>query len=157
MRKSWILGAGGFALLFALGFGGMMSLAPILSASGEPSAPAVRPSHIRVIDGDTIEHTPTDTTYRLVNIDTPETGSRASCVAERDLGNEATQAVRALISEAQRIEMRPTGRIDRYGRTIAFVLIDGQDLGETLIAQSLARPWRGRRLPWCDPYGGLIN
>ena len=147
MRKSWFLGAGAFGILCALGFGGMILFAPVLNASGDTGG--VRPSQIRVIDG--------DTTYRLVNIDTPETGSRASCVAERDLGDAATDAVRELIAQAGRIELRPTGRLDRYGRTIAFVLIDGQDLGETLIAQELARPWRGRRLPWCDPYGGLLH
>ena len=141
------MGAGAFGILFALGFGGMILFAPVLNASGDTGG--VRPSQIRVIDG--------DTTYRLVNIDTPETGSRASCVAERDLGDAATDAVRELIAQAGRIELRPTGRLDRYGRTIAFVLIDGQDLGETLIAQELARPWRGRRLPWCDPYGGLLH
>lgn len=155
MRKSWLLGAGAFGFLFALGFGGMMLLAPVVNASGDTGA--VRPSQIRVIDGDTIEYTPTDTTYRLVNIDTPETGSRASCVAERDLGDAATEAVRELVAQAQRIDLRPTGRLDQYGRTIAYVLIDGQDLGEALIAQDLARPWRGRRLPWCDPYGGLLH
>jgi micrococcal nuclease len=36
------------------------------------------------------------------------------------------------------------------------VLIDGRDLGETLIAEGVARPWRGRREPWCDAGGNLI-
>jgi endonuclease YncB( thermonuclease family) len=111
---------------------------------------------MRVIDGDTLEDMRADITYRLVNIDTPETGSRARCAAERDLGNRATEAVRTLISAARQLELRPTGRIDRYGRTIAFVLIDGRDMGETLIADGLARPWRGRREPWCDASGNLI-
>lgn len=111
---------------------------------------------MRVIDGDTLEDMRADITYRLVNIDTPETGSRARCVAERELGDRATEAVRSLISAARQLELRPTGRIDRYGRTIAFVLIDGRDMGETLIADGLARPWRGRREPWCDASGNLI-
>jgi endonuclease YncB( thermonuclease family) len=93
---------------------------------------------------------------RLVNIDTPETGSRARCPAERTLGDRATNAARALIAQARRLELNPTGRIDRYGRTIAFVVIDGHDMGETLIAEGLARPWRGRREPWCDADGNLI-
>jgi endonuclease YncB( thermonuclease family) len=109
-----------------------------------------------VIDGDTLEDMGSDTTYRVVNIDTAETGPRARCSAERDLGNRATEAVRMLVSNARRIELRPTGRIDRYGRTIAFVLIDGDDMGETLIAEGLARPWRGRREAWCDASGNLI-
>jgi micrococcal nuclease len=113
-------------------------------------------ARMRVIDGDTLEDMREDVTYRVVNIDTPETGPRARCDAERNLGNRATEMVRALVSGAQQMEMRETGRIDRYGRTIAFVLIDGRDLGETLIAQGVARPWRGRREPWCDAGGNLI-
>ncbi len=135
-----------------------------LPARGEPSdvkstniAPD-RPAQaqFRIIDGDTLEDTRTDITYRIVNIDTPETGPRARCDAERALGDRATRQARALITRATRVELRPTGRIDRYGRTIAFVLIDGRDLGETLIAEGLARPWRGRREPWCDAGGNLL-
>ncbi len=111
---------------------------------------------MRVIDGDTLEDMREDITYRVVNIDTPETGSRARCTAERELGDRATAAVRTLISQTRRVEMRPTGRIDRYGRTIAFIVLDGDDMGETLIAAGLARPWRGRREPWCDTDGNLI-
>lgn len=121
---------------------------------GTPAA--IASSRIRVIDGDTIEDTRDDITYRLVNIDTPETGSRARCPAERTLGDRATNAARTLISQARRLELNPTGRLDRYGRTIAFVVIDGRDMGETLIAEGLARPWRGRREPWCDASGNLI-
>jgi endonuclease YncB( thermonuclease family) len=111
---------------------------------------------LRVIDGDTLEDMGDDITYRLVNIDTPETGPRARCDAERSLGDRATEAARSLIAHARQLEFRPTGRIDRYGRTIAFVLIDGRDMGETLIAEGFARPWRGRREPWCDSNGNLI-
>ncbi|MCX7357351.1 MAG: thermonuclease family protein [Alphaproteobacteria bacterium] len=111
---------------------------------------------VRVVDGDTIEDMNSDITYRLVNIDTAETGSRARCTAERDLGDRAKEAVRTLVAGARRIELNPTGRIDRYGRTIAFVVIDGRDMGETLMAEGLARPWRGRREPWCDASGNLI-
>jgi endonuclease YncB( thermonuclease family) len=113
-------------------------------------------SRTRVIDGDTLEDTRDKITYRLVNIDAPETGSRAHCPAERELGNRATQAARTLIAGAEQLEFRPTGRLDQYGRTIAFVLIDGRDLGQTLISRGLARPWRGRREPWCDTSGNLI-
>ena len=122
-----------------------------LRGRGSPLA-----ERLRVIDGDTVEDMRDETTYRLVNIDTPETGSRARCAAERDLGNRATEAARILVAQAQRLEFRPTGRIDRYGRTIAFVVLDGRDLGETLMAEGFARPWRGRREPWCDANGNLI-
>lgn len=148
------------ALIFVLALGiGLATMPSPPTARGEPTAKSEsarsETPRYRVIDGDTLEDLGADITYRIVNIDTPETGSRARCQAERDLGNRATQQARALVS-AGTVELRATGRIDRYGRTIAFVLIDGRDLGETLIADGLARPWRGRREPWCDAGGNLI-
>ena len=152
------------ALIFVLALGiGLATVPSPPTARGEPTIESKAEStrtrtetpRFRVIDGDTLEDMSADITYRIENIDTPETGSRAHCQAERDLGNRATQQARALVSSGD-VELRPTGRIDRYGRTIAFVLIDGRDLGETLIAGGLARPWRGRREPWCDASGNLI-
>ncbi len=149
------------ALIFVLALGiGLATMPAPPIARGEPAGEAksvdAGPPSFRVIDGDTLEDMRADITYRIVNIDTPETGSRARCEAERNLGNRATQQARAMITSAGAVELRPTGRIDRYGRTIAFVLIDGRDLGETLIGEGLARPWRGRREPWCDAGGNLI-
>ncbi len=161
LTREFRLGALLFAAAMVIGLATMPSPPP---ARGEPTVEAksentrarAETPRIRVIDGDTLEDMGADITYRLVNIDTPETGPRARCVAERDLGDRATRQARALISSADDVELRSTGRIDRYGRTIAFVLIDGRDLGETLIAEGLARPWRGRREPWCDASGNLI-
>lgn len=167
--KNYLLGAILFALVLTAGLFLLGDPTPI--AGAEPTqiakadvpAPirgrathAQAPRHMRVIDGDTLEDMATDITYRIVNIDTPETGGRAQCSAERALGDRATETARSLVGHADDVEMRPTGRIDRYGRTIAYVLIDGRDLGETLIAEGLARPWRGRREPWCDQSGNLI-
>ena len=95
------------------------------------------------IDGDTIEAD--GRRIRVANIDTPEMGDSARCAAERRLAQRATQRARALIDGANRVEAHPVGRIDRYGRTVAYVWIDGRDLGEALIAEGwppLARPAR---------------
>lgn len=143
------------ALAIGLAIVALLFLAPRPRAHADPEL-RVLTSSIRVIDGDTIEDRSANVTYRLVNIDTPETGSRARCVAEREAGNRATVRARTLIAAARDFAIRPTGRTDRYGRTIAFVLVDGRDLGETLIAQGLARPWRGRREPWCAADGSLL-
>lgn len=168
MAKSKTLSTGlaTFAIVFAFGASVMsMTSDPTpraeaqttqLASAETPSRARVATDRIRVIDGDTMEDMRDEITYRVVNIDTPETGSRARCTAERELGNRATRAARTLVADARRLEFRPTGRIDRYGRSIAFVLIDGRDMGETLIAEGLARPWRGRREPWCDASGNLI-
>lgn len=157
--KHWLIAAG--ALIFTFTFGAL-ALAPLDSAQGEPSRPTItaaaasQGSNWRVIDGDTFEDLDTGDRYRLENIDTPETGSRARCTAERQLGDRATRQARALITNANSLDVRRTGRIDRYDRIIAFIEIDGRDLGELLIADGLARPWRGRREPWCDESGNLL-
>ena len=38
---------------------------------------------------------------------------------------------------------------DRYGRTLARVLVDGEDVPCILIKEGYARPWTGRREDWC--------
>lgn len=89
-------------------------------------------------------------TYRPANFDTPEVAHRAECDAERAAGERATAAVQELFNEAERIDVRATGRLDRYGRTVAFISIDGRDLGAILIKRGIARPWRGlsRAMVW---------
>jgi endonuclease YncB( thermonuclease family) len=145
------------ALTLALALG-VFALSPANQAQGEPSrsAPTQQSYNWRVIDGDTFEDLNTGDRYRLVNIDTPETGGRAACVAERRLGDRATNQARTLITGADSLEVRRTGRIDRYNRIIAFIEVNGRDLGELLIEDGLARPWRGRREPWCDASGNLL-
>ncbi len=108
-----------------------------------------------VIDGDTIDDRAAGIRYRLANIDAPETGDNARCHRERMRGEEATRAAIRLVRSAAQVQVRPTFRRDRYGRRVAFVLVDGRDLGELLMAQGLAQPWRGRRRKWCGPTGGL--
>lgn len=110
-----------------------------------------------VIDGDTIHDLANGLRYRLANIDAPETGDNAKCHKERERGERAKMVARGLVADAQCVEARPTFRIDQYGRRIAFVLIDGVDLGEMLVERGLARPWRGTRRRWCGPRGGLAK
>jgi len=108
-----------------------------------------------VIDGDTIDDRSTGIRYRLANIDAPETGDNAKCFKENERGEAAKWAAIRLVRAAKTVEVRQTWRIDRYGRRVAFVLVDGEDLGRTLIAQGFARPWLGQRYRWCGKNGGL--
>jgi endonuclease YncB( thermonuclease family) len=110
---------------------------------------------LRVIDGDTVEVRGAGERIRLANIDTPETGVRAQCAAERAAGDTAAETARALVARAEAIVITRTGRVDRYGRTVGFVVLDGRDLGAAMIDAGLARPWRGRREPWCAADGAL--
>jgi len=145
-------------LTSVLGLGACVFVAAAVAAffALGPVARAHQPRTIHAIDGDTLEDPATRVTYRLANIDTPEVGRNARCSAERALGERATRRVRTLLANAERIETRSTGRIDSYGRDVAYVLVDGRDLGDALVREGLARPWRGRREPWCDSTGRLI-
>lgn len=108
-----------------------------------------------VIDGDTIDDRATGVRYRLANIDAPETGDNAKCFRERARGEMARWEAIRLVRSAAVVSVRRTWRTDIYGRRIAFVLVDGRDLGRLLVIRGLARPWKGQREPWCGPRGGL--
>lgn len=106
---------------------------------------------VSVVDGDTI--TVGGETIRIANIDAPETG-RAKCDAERRLGKVAARRTAAIIAAGPVVLHRgdPTSgrKVDRYGRTLATVSVNGKDVGETLVAEGLARRWEGKRRPWCE-------
>ncbi len=106
-------------------------------------------SEPRVVDGDTL-HDGRRETYRVENLDAPEMGRRARCPSERALAQAAHDEVVRLVTGARRVEAVESGRRDRYDRNLARIEIDGRDLGETLIARGLARPWRGRSSDFCD-------
>lgn len=103
-----------------------------------------------VVDGDTIHYN--GEKIRIANIDTPEI-SGARCDSELKRGLEAKAALKQLIDGRQLVIKRgdpDTGRmVDQYGRTLALVSTGGRDLGTMLIQQQHARPWTGRRMPWC--------
>jgi endonuclease YncB( thermonuclease family) len=120
----------------------------------EAPKPLVRPW---IIDGDTIDDRAIGVRYRLANIDAPETGDNAKCYNERRRGELATGAAIRLVRAARSVTVRRTWRTDRYGRRVAFVLVDGEDLGSALVQLGLAHPWRGSRERWCGPRGGLAR
>jgi len=105
----------------------------------------VQLTNVRVIDGDTISAGGVN--YRLAGIDAPEV-SGAECLAERLLGERATAALRRLIDGADLVSVTPSG-LDRYGRTLGQVWVDGHDAGALLLSVGLAGQWEGRRVDWC--------
>lgn len=99
-----------------------------------------------VVDGDTFYFG--HEKIRIADIDTPEVFS-PSCTAEKALGERATRRLHALLN-AGPIALRNTARKhDIFGRRLAVVRRDGRSLGDTLVAEGLAHPWRGRRESWC--------
>lgn len=106
------------------------------------------PTEIRVIDGDTFEYR--GETIRIANIDAPESGWRAECMAEAMLAERASTVLNTLLTFRgdPLIEFERQGA-DRYDRTLALVTVDGSDLGETMIEYGFAVEWTGNRADWC--------
>lgn len=100
-----------------------------------------------VIDGDTIRLS--GITIRIADIDAPETGG-ARCASEKELGDRATIRLAELLGQGE-VTLRAYGGrdLDRYGRSLRVVERDGRSLGSILVAEGLARPWTGKRRPWC--------
>lgn len=105
----------------------------------------------QAVDGDTFDIG--DERVRIANIDVPETKS-AKCDAERRLGEVAKRRLQELLSspgfEMERGDPKSGSMKDRYGRTLATAYVDGIDIGSILIQEGIARPWRGKREPWCE-------
>jgi endonuclease YncB( thermonuclease family) len=99
-----------------------------------------------VVDGDTFWFA--GEKYRVADIDTPETHP-ARCAEEAALGEAATGRLRDWLN-AGAFTLESIGRdTDRYGRKLRVVTRDGASAGSALVAEGLARPWEGRRRPWC--------
>lgn len=126
-----------------------MALIGCSPASAVENPPSVL-HEVRIIDGDTF--TLDGETIRIANIDAPESGSRAKCWAEARLATQARWALEMAASQwrFRAPDLRKEGQ-DRYGRTLARVFTDGEDVGEALIKSGHVAPWIGRRWEWCGP------
>lgn len=116
-------------------------------------APGAAARNVRVIDGDTVENIVTAARFRLKNVQVAR--ADASCPAEREMGERTAAAAMALVGRARRLEVHPAGSVDAGGANLAYIVLDGRDLGELLMAQGLARRERAPLEPWCDSQGNL--
>lgn len=126
-----------FGLLAVLCVAVAVWLGDELQASLGGSVPAGLAGTVeRVVDGDTLRVLGDDGarhTLRLLGVDAPESG--------QDGGAEAREFVAARVCSG-RVVWRDHGA-DRYGRSVASVEVDGQDLGLLLVRHGMA--WRVRR------------
>lgn len=81
---------------------------------------------------------------RIADIDTPELKGR--CPYETRLAIAARDRLLELLRADYRIHREG---VDRYGRTLAVITVNGRSIGDTLVSEGLARTWSGRREPWC--------
>ena len=111
-------------------------LAALLSATPAAAGKLEFSGKVRVIDGDTIDVG--RARVRLHGIDAPEQDQTCTAADGRDwpCGRWVTQKVRATL-EGRNATCQPRD-IDRYGRTVARCLVDGQDLGAYLVRSGLA-------------------
>jgi endonuclease YncB( thermonuclease family) len=99
---------------------------------------------VRVIDGDTISLNDGLPNVRLVGFNAPETGDRARCPAERQLGERAKQRLHDMVDAGAlsfreiACSCRPGSDVCNYGRRCGSLFVSGKDVGATLIAEGLA-------------------
>lgn len=100
-----------------------------------------------VVDGDTIWVDGQD--VRIADIDAPET-HEYRCAEEKALGDRATQRLMQLVNSGS-VTLQPFGDrdVDRYGRKLRLVLVNGTSVGDTLVSEGLARYYEGGKRPWC--------
>jgi endonuclease YncB( thermonuclease family) len=126
-------------------------------------ADAVKPADISVVDGDTINAL--GKRIRLVGFDAPELGGHAHCGLERMLAARATSRLRQMIKLSDDIDLQIVECSCRpgtegtmacnYRRACGYLTVDGQDVGDVLIAENLAHPYVcgkyscPRRQSWC--------
>lgn len=123
---------------------------PLLLALAATSSACVA----RVSDGDTIRLCSGER-VRMVGIDAPERAESSRCTARSRVrlqnsknpswcdhrkGEQARAALTRFMGTGT-VQIQRQGK-DSYGRTLARVTVNGQDAGEWLIDQGLARPWR---------------
>lgn len=85
---------------------------------------------------------------RIADIDAPETHP-PRCASEAQLGDRATRRLAELMSAGPFAQQVGDRDVDRYGRKLRILVRNGRSLGDQLVAEGLARPWEGRRRPWC--------
>lgn len=108
-----------------------LAAAAVAACGEEPCGPATARVG-RVLDGDTVELTDGER-VRYLLVDAPEL-ARADCFAA-----EALAANRALVAGRQLELTYDEVCRDSYGRLLAHVRVDGDDLAHTLVARGLAR------------------
>jgi len=110
----------------------------LLACSAATSAEAVHARVVKVFDGDTlaiIDGSNRQFKVRLTGIDAPERGQRYSGTARKSLA-ELTQSRTVLVEYH---------KVDRYGRLVGKVSVDGRDVSVEQLRRGLA--WHRASIP----------
>ena len=137
----------------------MVAVVPAACADPGARAASYMWPVIRVVDGDTLkvdagaDMPPELATLSVLvrGVDTPETGRRAKCEAERRAGRAATAFTAAAIGGATSVTIRNPAWGRYGGWVLADVDVDGRSLAAALIAAGHGRVYDGaRRAGWCS-------
>lgn len=133
------------------------------SVEQEQNTGSISATATRVIDGDTIDarlslplaplaegELTVIRRVRVYGIDAPELHGR--CDRERELARDAAARLSELLAKAERVELEPLHDADKYGRMLAAVKADGQDVAAALVSEGLAHSYHGvgPRQGWCQ-------
>ena len=140
------------AALAAIALAGCATEAPDTTAPGTQQRGRV----VTVIDGDTIkvELDGRAQTVRLLGIDTPES-RRPQTPVECGSKKAAATLRRLLLDRDVTLRSDPSqDAIDKFGRVLAYVDVDGRDAGEAMVASGWAKPYvyRGVEFERVDAY-----
>jgi endonuclease YncB( thermonuclease family) len=153
----------------ALVLAGLLSMT-VPAAAGEHPPGCFPMLLVGILDGDTVtgyvDTSDPEMAYRgkirIAGIDTPETGGRAQCEAERSKAVEAKVFLRSQLEEGLARPVRGLARVcdikpDKYsgrrlGRLEVYSNHKWVDLGALLIKRGLAFPYSGgkRGGTWCN-------
>jgi len=102
----------------------------------------VDPARVGIDDGDTItiRWADRDTeTVRILGIDTPETRHLEHDIPyAQPFGEEARRFAQEAFTGASRVELLRSATLDPYGRTLAYVFIDGRNYSVLVVRARLA-------------------
>lgn len=117
----------------------------LMTAVAALLAAAALAADLLVIDGDTVRMG--EERIRIIGIDTAEL--RCKCPTECRLAAAAKERLDELLASGY-VTVDRKGR-DKYQRTLAVIRVGGQDVGEALVREGLARRYDGRtrRAGWC--------
>jgi endonuclease YncB( thermonuclease family) len=118
----------------------IVAAAALAAALSVASAQAVE---VEVVSGDVIRLQNAE--WRIANIDAPQIEN--TCADEARLGVLAQAKLAEFVGQGE-MEIAPTGRVDKRNRRTARVRVNGEDVGEKMIAAGLAQRYGSAR-PLC--------
>lgn len=120
---------------------GSVLIVLLLGLIEQTSAPVETNDYVvvDVVDGDTIKvklEGEGVKTVRLIGIDTPETSHPSKPV--QCFGKEATEQLKALLLNKTVVLEKDSSEVDRYGRQLRYVYLDGDFINEKMVREGYA-------------------